>query len=303
MVQEKRQGTLKTTERIRAIRSRLLLWYSRHKRDLPWRNTEDPYKIAVSEVMLQQTQVERVVPKYRAWVRSFPTVRSLARAPLLDVMERWSGLGYNNRAVRLRETARAILAHHHGIFPEDVESLKKLPGFGDYTAGAVATFAFAKPVVIIDTNIRRVVGRMMFGVRGPRSERALREAARTMLATRSVRAWGHALMDLGAMVCRSAAPKCTICPMRRYCLAYPAILHERRRPASRRQSPFPHSDRFWRGRILSALLRRKRTSVKRIFSRVQSHGKLSQTRFRKILSSLERDSIVAVENGRVGLRG
>src|SRR5205807_5872195 len=134
----------------------VLSWYRRHGRDLPWRRTRAAYRVLVSEVMLQQTQVERVIPKYRAFLKRFPSLSSLARAPLADVLRAWSGLGYNGRARRLWMCARTVVAEHGGRLPRDVAVLKTLPGIGRYTAGALASFAFGASAPAVDTNVRRV---------------------------------------------------------------------------------------------------------------------------------------------------
>src|SRR5680860_695110 len=144
---------------IPAFRTHLFDWWEINQRDLPWRHTRDPYRILVSEVMLQQTQVDRVIPHFHRWLERFPTVQALAEAPTADVIQMWAGLGYNRRAVNLQRTAQAVL-ELGGEFPRDVESLKSLPGIGSYTAGAIACFAFEHDVAFIDTNMRRVLHRV-----------------------------------------------------------------------------------------------------------------------------------------------
>lgn len=145
------------------LRQRLLNWFAEHGRDLPWRHTRDPYRVLVSEIMLQQTQVDRVIPKYLAFLEQFPDMAALADAPTADVIRAWAGLGYNRRAVNLQRTARAVLGEHGGQFPRDVAVLLTLPGIGPYTAGALACFAFEQDVGFVDTNIRRVVQRLFVG--------------------------------------------------------------------------------------------------------------------------------------------
>jgi A/G-specific adenine glycosylase len=198
--------------------ARLLEWYAREGRDLPWRRTRDPYAILVSEVMLQQTQVERVVPRYLAWLERWPTVESLAEAPLGEVIRAWQGLGYNRRAVNLHRAATQVLRTG---WPED---LTALPGVGRYTADAVRRFAFDEPVLPVDTNIRRVQERagMSFSA-----------------------AAAHALMDLGATVCLARIPRCGICPLADECLS-----RDRRYEPARRQSRFEGSFRQRRARTL-----------------------------------------------------
>src|SRR5512138_1999106 len=142
-------------DRLAAIRAALLEWFTRHGRDLPWRHTRDPYQIMVSEIMLQQTQVDRVVPKFRVFLELFPNLAALAAAPTAEVIRVWTGLGYNRRAVNMQRAARAVLDEHGGRFPADLAALLKLPGIGPYTAGAIACFAFEQDVAFMDTNIRR----------------------------------------------------------------------------------------------------------------------------------------------------
>ena len=185
---------------ILALRKTVLGFYKKHGRhDLPWRKTKDPYKILVSEVMLQQTQVERVVPKYKAFLKRFPDVVSLAEAPLGDVLALWSGLGYNRRALYLQKTAKAIVAEHGGKFPKDAETLEKLPGIGPYTARAVATFSHDAPYIFIETNIRRVFIHAFF----PEAQKVADEKLFPLIAgalpkKASPREWYWALMDYGA---------------------------------------------------------------------------------------------------------
>ncbi|HEU5329085.1 MAG TPA: hypothetical protein VFU78_13400 [Thermomicrobiales bacterium] len=139
--------------RIAAAQSGLLAWYAAHRRDLPWRQTRDPYHILVSEMMLQQTQVPRVLPRYHAWLAQFPTLAALAAAPTADVLRAWSGLGYNSRAVRLQQVARLAVAQYNGRLPAAVDELRALPGIGDYTARAIACFAYEQDVPVLDTNV------------------------------------------------------------------------------------------------------------------------------------------------------
>jgi A/G-specific adenine glycosylase len=204
----------------------LLGWYSEHGRDLPWRRTQDPYAILVSEVMLQQTQVERVVPRYLAWLERWPTVAALAAAPAAAVIREWQGLGYNRRALNLHRAARQVAAHG---WPDD---LTKLPGVGRYTADAVARFAFDAAVLPVDTNVRRV-----------------QERTGASFSPASA----HALMDLGATVCVARVPRCGICPLAARCPA-----RGRRYEPLRRQGPFEGSFRQRRARTLRLVAERPR---------------------------------------------
>lgn len=195
------------------VSARLLAHYRRTARDLPWRRTHDPYKVLVSEVMLQQTQASRVTPAFERFVRRFPTLEALAAAPLAAVLREWSGLGYNRRARDLHRIARAAT---NGL-PSTVADLDALPGIGAYTAGAVACFAFGQRVPFADTNIRRVLGRYFLGRPGT-NEEAVELDAKAM-PSRNADLWHHALMDLGATICLPRTPRCDVCPLRAGCAA------------------------------------------------------------------------------------
>ena len=195
----------------------LLAWYRIHGRaHLPWRQTRDPYRVLVSEFMLQQTQVERVLPLYEAFVAAFPDLASLAAAQAADVVRLWRGLGYNSRAVRLHALARAVVERHGGALPSDREALLALPGIGPYTASAVRAFAFELDDVALDTNIRRIAHRTALGLEYPpqAGERHLDALARAALPAGSAHDWNSAMMDVGATICSARAPKCLICPLR-----------------------------------------------------------------------------------------
>jgi A/G-specific adenine glycosylase len=216
----------------RRFRHRLLAWYRRHGRDLPWRRTDDPYHILVSEVMLQQTQVERVLPKYHEWLGRFPTLQALADAPAEDVVRAWYPLGYNIRPRRLHSIARESVERFGGRLPDDGETLRSFKGIGDYTAGAVLSFAFRKRAAIVDTNVARVLFRVFVGTGDPKShamKRQLWATSEAVLPHKHVFDFKQALMDFGATVCVARRPKCLVCPMQAFCRAYPFNPeHERR---------------------------------------------------------------------------
>jgi A/G-specific adenine glycosylase len=222
----------------------LLAWYERVKRSLPWRATRDPYALLVSEIMLQQTQAQRVVPYYEAFLAAFPDPPSLAAAPPSAVLKEWSGLGYNRRALALQQAARRVAAHG---WPED---LTELPGVGPYTAAAVGSFAWDRQDPAIDTNVRRVIERFD-GVAQPPA--ALARRARALVPVGEAAALNQAMMELGATVCRPRAPRCPDCPVSTGCATHarggPAA-RARRRGAER----FEDSDRFARGRVVAALV-------------------------------------------------
>ncbi len=215
-------------ERERAVQAHHLLleWYERVGRKLPWRETDDPYAILVSEMMLQQTQVDRVLPKYREFLERFPTLEALAEASTAEVIRAWAPLGYNMRAVRLQAIARQVVAEYQGQIPSSVTELLKLKGVGRYTAGAIACFAHQQQVATVDTNIRRVLHRLFVGIEKPeappRDEDAWRLAEAALPMGEAYR-WNQALMDLGATVCTAATPVCENCPMQSICRAYQEV--------------------------------------------------------------------------------
>jgi A/G-specific adenine glycosylase len=204
-----------------AFRRSLLRWFPRHGRDLPWRRTRDPWAVLVSEFMLQQTQVARVVDYYPRFLEAFPTVRHLARAPAGRVREAWDGLGYYRRAANLHRLARHVVAEHDGRIPDDAGLLRALPGVGPYTAGAVLSFAFEHPAPAVDTNVARVLRRVFHPrVRpGAAGERRLWETAAAILPRRGRDAWAlnQALMELGALICTARVARCPACPVRTVC--------------------------------------------------------------------------------------
>ncbi len=233
-------------------------WYGANARDLPWRRTTDPYAILVSEIMLQQTQVERVVPKYEAFLQSFPTLDALAAAEAGEVIRVWAGLGYNGRAVRLHRLAQAVEAEHGGRLPEGVGGLRRLPGIGPYTAAAVACFAFGASVPLADTNVYRVVSRVTHGAQAP-SRREVDGTVAELVPAVGASAWYQGLMDIGATVC-TARPDCSRCPLESLCAAAPALrgdttgrLAEASVPYAPKQSAFAGSRRYFRGRVVDAL--------------------------------------------------
>jgi len=199
----------------------LLKWYRRNGRDLPWRATRDPYRVAVSEFMLQQTQVTRVLEYYPRFLRRFPTLAALARARPAAVREAWDGLGYYRRAEHLHRLARTVVRDHAGAIPDDPGALEALPGVGRYTAGAIAAFAYERRAAAVDTNVRRVLGRVFGADRrtGGPADRGIWKLAEGLLPRSRPVAWefNQALMDLGARICVARRPRCAECPVRTAC--------------------------------------------------------------------------------------
>ncbi len=209
-------------ERVRQFQRRLLRWYARHGRDLPWRHTRDPYRILVSEVMLQQTQVDRVLGYYERFLRRYPTIEALAASSEPQVREAWDGLGYYARARNLHRTARQVSSEFGGKLPDHADTIRRLPGIGRYTAGAVLSFAYQKDAAIVDTNAARVLTRV-FGLRRhsarARDHRQLWDIAEAVTPPGKADQFNQAIMDLGATVCRPRSPECARCPVRGVCRA------------------------------------------------------------------------------------
>ena len=213
---------------------KLLAWYKRNARVLPWRETRNPYAILVSEFMLQQTQVSRVLDYYPRFLKRFPTLEKLADARPKAVMEAWDGLGYYARARSLHALARELSATGYRV-PDDPEELRTLPGVGPYTAGAVACFAYEKPVPTVDVNVARVLGRVFLGRETRHGKRETWELAEKLVPKSGARAWrfNQALMELGALVCTARRPKCPECPVRNDCLAVRSGMRIRNQPRAR----------------------------------------------------------------------
>jgi A/G-specific adenine glycosylase len=208
---------------IRRFQRSLLGWYGTHGRDLPWRRTRVPYRVLVSEIMLQQTQVDRVIPKYRQFLRTYPTMRRLAAAPVDDVRRLWYPLGYNVRPLRLHAIARETVAKYRGRLPDDGEALRGLPGIGRYTAGAIRCFAYGRDVAVLDTNVRRVLGRVFLGkhrLARTRGDAAFWDLAEALVPAGHGYDFNQALMDFGATWCTPRRPRCAACCMKRFCASY-----------------------------------------------------------------------------------
>jgi A/G-specific adenine glycosylase len=205
------------------LAGRLMAWFEEHARDLPWRRGRTPYRVWVSEVMLQQTRVETVIPYYESFLARFPTLEALAAAPLEAVLKAWEGMGYYARARNLHAAAAQVVAEHGGRLPDDYDSLIALPGLGAYTAGAVASIAFNRPVVALDGNARRVVARLFAVAGDPRRaaiRRRLRSLAQGMLVRDRPGFFNEALIELGATICLPRAPRCDACPLSLACQAH-----------------------------------------------------------------------------------
>jgi A/G-specific adenine glycosylase len=304
-------------DRREELRDALLSWYAKRGRnELPWRTTRDPYYTLVSEFMLQQTQVDRVVPKFQAFVELFPDVAALARASTSGVVRQWKGLGYNSRAVRLQAVARAVVERYGGTIPSDLSALQELPGIGPYTASAIRTFGFDIDDAPIDTNVRRIVHRLEFGLEFPpkASPKQLDAAARALVPRGNAHDWTSALMDLGSSLCTARTPKCLLCPLQSACAAAPvdaAALDRARTAASPKRAsaanalPFEATTRFARGRIVDRL--RDLEPGHRI-SLLDLHRSLEPLLpgrtfddVASLVSALERDGLIASDGDAVAL--
>lgn len=252
MADELHDGELRDTE----LHRRVLDWYDRAQRDLPWRRADaSPWSVMVSEFMLQQTPVARVLPVFGAWLDRWPTPADLAAEPSGEAVRAWGRLGYPRRALRLHAAATAIVADHGGAVPATYDALLALPGVGDYTASAIASFAFGRRHVVLDTNVRRVFTRVETGIQYPANSVTAAERA---VATRllpdgdTAARWAAATMELGALVCTARAPQCEQCPIADFCRWRLAGCPEHTGPARRGQA-WHGTDRQVRGRLLALL--------------------------------------------------
>ena len=254
---------------------KILNWYKKHKRDLPWRKTSDPYKILVSELMLQQTQISRVLPKYKLFLNEFPNIKVLAQASDRKLLKIWEGLGYWKRALFLRETARKILKEYKGKFPQDAKILQKLPGIGPYTARALLCFAFKKKEAFLDTNIRRVYLHFFFPKRKKVSDREILFIAQKALWKKDPRVWHWALFDYGAVVLKDKN-------INRKSLHY------------QKQSPFEGSLRYFRTKAVRFLLSQEKISHKslEIFLQKEIKNKKKPYTLKDIVASLLKDKLI-----------
>lgn len=259
---------------------KILQWYQKNKRDLPWRNTQDPWKIIVSEIMLQQTQVDRVLPKYLAFIEKFPTPKTCAQGSTSDILKLWQGLGYNSRGLRLKK-----LAEHYPLsFPRDAKLLQELPGIGPYTANAVLAFAFNKDVMVRDTNIERVLSRI-------NNTHITQKEILEALPKGKSREWYNALMDLGATICSVQHPKCTLCPVQKECKNPTLQIIKTKQPK------FEGSWRMYRGKLVRLLTQQDHISI--LKARDELH--LQEEQFEKLIKELEQEGFIKKEKNIITL--
>lgn len=316
-------------------------WFQRNGRLLPWRQKDhpkargltlrdqslatyftnawrrDPYCVVISELMLQQTQVDRVLPKFESFLKKWPTVDDLARAKLSEVMIEWQGLGYNRRARFLHEIAKTVMKNYKGVFPTSEQELLKLPGIGLYTARAILAFAYGKDVGVVDTNIRRIFARLMLGCE-PNDKRAQTKKFVAMIDGAIPKGkgdpWNQALMDFGALVCTGRYPKCETCILRRNCksnldaekhgkTSYADLLLRQQKKifSTKTKHPFHTTDRYFRGRIVDKL-REGSTHMQQLLDHfTKNHGLTDKVRFGKIIEQLMKDKLIIIRGSIVSL--
>ncbi len=288
------------------LRAALLAWHRQHGQHAPWRESGDPYQVLVAAVMAQQTQMSRVLPKFDEFIAAFPTVDVLAAAPAADVLRRWAPLGYNMRALRLHRAAK-LIAQRAG-FPRTAAELQEIDGVGPCTAAVIASFAFAEPAPAIDTNVRRIIERIVGA--DELNDGALLDVARALMSPRAPGRWNQALMDLGATVCTARTPRCDACPLARWCRSRRRFAQRPQRVAESReryraQAPFRGSRRYYRGRIVQALRELPAgTSMSRskLIDALPHHDGLDAAALADIIKSLKRDGLVrGLRSGRLRL--
>ncbi len=291
---------------ISSLHTRIINWYRKHQRELQWRKTTDPYEILVSEIMLQQTQVSRVQEKLPEFLRQFPTMAALARSSSARVVRAWQGMGYNNRAVRLRDLARTVMGVQEGKLPSGIDALQSLPGIGPYTSHAVACFAFRKHTPVVDVNVRRVLSRMLWKMEHPSDLKPEKEiwTIADRILPRDTYTWNQALIDLGAVICTGRKPLCSFCPVRDCCQSRNLSGNARNisngtgaRMAEPMYDGIPR--RIWRGKIIETLraiddgrsipLLRLGKSIKKNFTK----GELPW--LAGVVNRLERDKLVSIQ--------
>lgn len=301
-----------TPSRARAVQRRLLAWYGEHEQPFPWRTAGDPYAAMVAAVAAQQTQMSRVLQIYDRWMEAFPTIEILATADRAEVLRVWGRAGYPRRAVNLQAAARVCLERHDGAMPREREAILALPGVGPFTAAIIQTFGFGDDAAAVDTNIVRVLGRLVVGDLQPVKETSpasIVAIAERLLPRGEAARWNPALMDYGALVCLPR-PRCEECVVASLCAARPRFAAGETAEPVRAQGAWQDSDRMWRGRIMQVLRdlpaasttgRRPSTTVSALMRRVQPGEE--RARVRGLLDDLAREGLAWVDGARCGLGG
>jgi A/G-specific adenine glycosylase len=294
------QRSPKSKEQLHTVQKLVLRWYRVSGRPLPWRKTRNPYRILISEVMLQQTQVARVLEKYPRFLRRYPTLKALANTRIADVLRSWRGMGYNKRALRLRELAQTVQREHSGSLPRTIAGLHALPGIGRYTSHALACFAYGLQTPVVDTNIQRVL-RRVFPNHGFSNSWDLAEH---VLPTGKAYEWNQALMDLGSTICTAAGPRCSDCPIRSCCPSAFGVHSTSRRTVRREPQRDGVPNRIYRGRVIEILraLKGKKGTIRSaaLARRIKHNYSLKDKRwFTQLLAGLHRDGLIAIRGGLV----
>ncbi len=291
-------------QRLGAIRKRLLSWYREYEQSFPWRHAQDPYAALVAAVCAQQTQMSRVLQIYERWMAAFPTIQDLADASDADALRVWDRTGYPRRALYLHRTARVVRQQYGGALPRERAALEALPGVGPFTAAIVLNFGYGIDAAALDTNIVRVLGRVLFGDLQPVAstpQRQLWWAAERLLPDKQARYWNPALMDFGAAIC-APTPKCSQCPLATLCAAYPRFASGERAPAARMQGPFRGSQRELRG-LAVAQLRAAAEPIPRtvVIANVSKAAGVKRSRASAAIGSLIEDGLIHQVDDRLHL--
>lgn len=292
-----------------SIRTSILRWYRRTARAFPWRGDHvDPYMVLVSEFMLQQTQASRVAEKMPVFLDRFPSIRTLAAADNADIIRAWQGMGYNSRALRLRDAARAIVERHDGVVPHDVDTLRTLPGIGPYASSAIACFAYGVRTIVLDVNIRRVYSRTaerQTTTIDVLPDARLRDIAEALIPHDDPAEWHHAVMDLGATICTARSPQCMACPLTSIC---PSSNTMREAVRAKKKEPSFRGlpNRIWRGRVVEALrspVHADGMGMRTLFTRITATPPSDDDMqwFGTIVDALRKDGMIVVEGDNLRL--
>lgn len=294
-----------TYKQVTQFQNLILDWFATNQRDLPWRHTHDPYAVMVSEVMLQQTQVDRVKNYWPAWLDRWPTFENLANAPTADIIRAWAGLGYNRRAVNLKRAAEFILKEGSFTYFDTLAKLQTIPGIGPGTAGALMNFVWNIDTPFLEVNIKRILQRLAIGpetINGWAKDKELMEVAKAVLPANKARIWPHALMDFGALACRPNDPFCETCPLGK--ILPPKRLLDKSKPSTLHPKPsikFETTNRYWRGQILKALHTQSQSVSNLYRELLKLNPELAPNRFKQLANDLKQDGLIIIKHNRVSL--
>lgn len=295
-----------SAKRVQLFQELIFDWFALNQRDLPWRKTHDPYAIMVSEVMLQQTQVDRVKNYWTAWLKRWPTFESLAVTPTGDVIRAWAGLGYNRRAVSLQRAAQFVVANGGFAHFDTPEKLQTIPGIGPGTAGALMNFVWDIDTPFLEVNLKRIFQRLSYGPEthgGWKNDKELLAVAAAVLPRGAARIWPHALMDFGALACRPNDPFCENCPLGK--LLPKSRLRAKTLPATLARKPsikFETTNRYWRGRIVDTLrFTTEQLTKEDLYRQLPNSSELEKNRFNLLLEHLVRDGLLIINENSIRL--